>query len=166
VVTIAQIEAIFRRQGWPYRNQDGRLVTSFDNIPMVVGAARDGQSALVLALVYHTTGAEVRTFQAHHGEIDAFLDYVVAHLSITGDATYQIGLDEDSVYVVGAVPLSGNAQDDRALRGCIGVVGLLVGALRPPVVALAQGRTTVQQAISDLNRALADQARRQGPQSA
>jgi hypothetical protein len=170
MVTIAQVEAIFRRQGWRYQVQGGRILTAFGKVIMVLEIAPNGQAVMIGAPVYIAQGAGLHSFRAHLGEIDAFLDYVRSNVRIGTSTGYggAYGLDRfaDGVMFTDVVPLAGGPRDDAVLVTNIAITGAMVLVLRPIVEALAQGRMVAQQAIEALVRALEQLAREQGRQSA
>jgi hypothetical protein len=168
MITLADVEAIFRRQGWNYRLENGRIVTSFGNVLMVIGIARNGRDVMITAAAYIANSADLSSFQAHRNEIRTFLGYVSSHISFRGTASGSctLVLEDDGVFVHTVVSFISGAANDAVLRDGIAITEFMVGAIRPFVVALAQGRITAQQAITGLDRALAELARRQGRQSA
>ena len=69
MATIANVEAIFLRQGWHFTIEHGNIVAIFDNVPIVISAFTSG--ARVGSLVVRGPVAQARI-----DDVESFLDAV------------------------------------------------------------------------------------------
>jgi hypothetical protein len=155
-LTIGDIERIFRRRGWRYEMQNGRLISRFDGVPMLLGIEEDHQVVVIVVPLY-IAGANRHASQAHEREVDTFLAAVNYEVQVgafvrdtrTGDIYYTVG-----------IPTSNGHIDDETLAEGIALAVNTVQALGPIVDGLVKGTVTLNAALDSLQRAVND-ARRQ-----
>ncbi len=143
MVTIADVERIFRRQGWSYRLEGGVIVSRFDGVSVVIGVESGG--ARVGVIVFRG-----RVSPARASDLETFLA-ALNRAQPNGYLEYDRG--RETVYFWTGVSLSGGPQDDQWLAQAIALAILAVKGVGPVVEALVSGRIALSQALAAIDRA-------------
>jgi hypothetical protein len=155
VITIASIERIFQRQRWQYEMSNGRVVTSFEGIPMMLGVETGGQAVIILVPLYVPGGASARASKAHEQDVDSFLGAVNRDLTLGSYIR-----DGGSIYYMLGLAMDDGQLSDEELAGAIAYVVGVVKSFGPIVKAIAEGQVSLEDALDALRRAVTN-ARRQ-----
>lgn len=165
MVTIADVEAVFKKHRWNYQmTQGGNLVSGFDGITVGVGVNPSAQVIVIFAPVYIAEGAEAASLQAHAGDVDSFLMTFASRISSAEEFT--IERDAQSVFVHSTIHVRGTLLDEGQFLRALGFTVTAASVLSPFVRALALGQTTLRQALDVLNRVIEEIERERRRRSA
>lgn len=157
-VGIAAVERVFQRQHWRYELRNGRIVTRFEGVSMLLGVESSGSAVVIIAPLYVAGAAHRRASQAHEHEVDTFLSAVNSDLTM---GAYIRDVDAGDIYYMLGVQVRNGQVDDQELAEAIAYTVAVVKSLGPTVTALVEGQATLNDALEALRRALANARRRQ-----
>jgi hypothetical protein len=165
MVTIADVESLFKKHHWNYQmTQGGNLVSGFDGITVGVGVNSSAQVIVIFAPVFIAEGAAAASLQANAGDVDSFLMTFASRISSSEEFT--IERDAQSVYVHSTIHVRGTLLDEGQFVRALTFTVAAASVLSPFVRALALGQTTLRQALDLLNRVIEEVERERRRRSA
>lgn len=157
-VGIAVVERVFQRKQWRYELRNGRIITRFEGVSMMLGMESSRNAVVIIAPLYVAGAAHRRASQAHEREVDTFLSAVNSDLTM---GAYIRDVDAGDIYYMLGVQVRSGQVDDEELAEAIAYTVAVVKSFGPPVTGLAEGRVSLDDALEALRRAIATARRRQ-----
>jgi hypothetical protein len=149
---IADIERIFRRQGWRYNvTEDGELATNFNGVVMLIEVEEECPAFDISAGVFITNEANRHVALEHHREVDSFLAAVNYFIS---DARYYRNRTTGTViYTSHTHVRHGRLHDITMARALANAVDA-VRTFSHMIDDLIHARLTLPHALDTLERAV------------
>jgi hypothetical protein len=148
---IADIERIFRRQGWRYDMiEDGELTTSFNGVVMLVEVEEECPAFEVTAGVFITNEANRLVALEHRREIDSFLAAVNYLIS---DAKYYRNRSTGTVIYSSHTRVRRGRLDDITVARVLANAVDAVRTFSHMIDDLIHERLTLPHALDTLERA-------------
>jgi hypothetical protein len=150
-LTLQTVEHIFQRHGWRYDILRNHIVTGFEGVPMLISV--DEGREILLMTVPMVPGRGMQGYRPTRPEAER--DTAV----YLGAVNYRLALgaftrdhhDGEIRYEV-SVPVSGGILSDEQMEQILTIAVAAVTLRAPTINALLSGRTTLAQALAELDR--------------
>lgn len=149
-LTLQTIEHIFQRRGWRYDISRGHIVTGFEGVPMLISV--DEGREILLLIVPIAPGRGMQGYRPTRPEVERDAAVYI------GAVNYRLALgaftrdhhDGEIRYEV-SVPVAGGILGDEQMEQILTITVAAVTLRGPTITALLSGRTSLAQALADLD---------------
>jgi len=156
-LTLQGVEDIFRRRGWHYDVVENHIITSFDEVLMVMGVDEAREILLLWVPLVPGKGMQGYVPVQPNAERDAALYMMAVNYQLALGAFTRDHHDGEIRYEISLLLLNSGLSDEQ-LEASILISVAAVMHHAPVINNLLTGRTTLKQALDDL-----DNGHRSGP---
>ncbi|MBF6589596.1 MAG: YbjN domain-containing protein [Ktedonobacterales bacterium] len=149
-LNLETVETIFRRHGWHYEVIESHIVTAFDDVLMVIGVDEAREILLMWVPLVPGKGMQGYVPVRPEAERDAALYMMAVNYQLALGAFTRDHHDGEIRYEVSLL-LLGSALSDAQLEASILITVAAVTHHAPVINNILTGRTTVKQALDDLD---------------
>jgi hypothetical protein len=150
-LTLETVEAIFKRHNWRYEIVDEHLITVFDGVPMAITV--DAEREIVLLEVPLIPGAGMAGYRAAKPEhiANACIYITAANFQLALGAFSRDHHDGEIRYE-SSMGAAAAVLTDEQLWQMIEVAHAAVSIRAPTIIALLYGRTSLKQALDEMDQ--------------